>query len=60
MKNNHSASNLLFTLAYIYKFKTTTEGKTVEVKRELRFIDSYRFTPTRLNTLTKNLDLIAS
>ena len=51
---------IFYTLAYVYKCKTTTEGKTVEVKRELRFIDSYRFTPTRLNALTENLDLIAS
>jgi len=34
---------------------TNKDGKEVVVKRELRFIDSYRFMPTSLDSLSKNL-----
>ena len=33
----------------------TKDGKEVEVNRELRFIDSFRFMPSSLDTLSKNL-----
>ncbi|XP_065676786.1 uncharacterized protein LOC136092455 [Hydra vulgaris] len=31
------------------------EGKTIDIKREIRFLDSYRFTPSSLDALSKNL-----
>ena len=35
---------------------TDEEGERKPVKREMRFIDSFRFMPTSLDALIKNLD----
>ncbi|XP_065651152.1 uncharacterized protein LOC136079347 [Hydra vulgaris] len=34
---------------------TNKEGENIEIKRELRFLDSYRFEPFSLDALSKNL-----
>jgi len=44
-----------FSKKFIVDEFTNTEGKTVSVKRDLRFIDSFRFMPSSLEALSNNL-----
>ena len=44
-----------FSTKIIVDTFTNKEGKEIEVTRELRFIDSFRFMPASFEVLTKNL-----
>jgi len=53
---NNEESYISFTKQIVVdRFISKRDGQEVEVKRELRFIDSYRFMPDSLDKLAKNL-----
>jgi len=52
---NNEEKYISFSREVIADEFTNEQGKQVNVKRELQFIDSFRFTPTSLDALTKNL-----
>jgi len=52
---NNEEKYISFSREVIVDKYTNKQGKQVIVKRELRFIDSFRFMPSSLDALTKNL-----
>ena len=52
---NNEEKYISFSREIIVDEFTNTQGKRVVVKRELRFLDSFRFMPSSLDSLTKNL-----
>ena len=55
-KPNNEKKYISFSKEIVLCHITDEKGKRKPVKREIRFIDSFRFMPTSLDALIKNLD----
>ena len=52
---NNEEKYISFSREVVVDKFVNKEGKEITVKRELRFIDSFRFMPSSLDALSKNL-----